>query len=82
MKRPSKQRIKTHLADILELPSEIMLDLPQITLIGRRQLYLENHKGIIEYTPEKIRVNTSQGTATILGREMVLQEHGRRGASW
>ena len=34
------------------------MDLPRITLIGNLQLFVENHKGIIEYSDSRIRINT------------------------
>jgi len=52
--------IKKGIADLLELPRDIVLDLPKITLLGNLQLYIENHKGIIEYSTSLVRVNTKQ----------------------
>ena len=33
---------------------------------------MENHKGIIEYTPERIRVNSSIGVIKIGGQDISL----------
>lgn len=65
--------IKSNFSDILELPKDIMLDLPKITLIGNLQLYIENHKGIVEYGSFRIRVNTNAGILRILGKNMVIK---------
>ncbi|SCG83615.1 putative protein yqfC [Proteiniborus sp. DW1] len=65
--------IKSNLSDILELPKDIMLDLPKVTLVGNLQLYIENHKGIIEYGSLRIRVNTNTGILRILGKNMVIK---------
>lgn len=65
--------IKTNFSEILELPKDIMLDLPKITLIGNLQLYIENHKGIIEYGGLRIRVNTNAGILRILGKNLVIK---------
>lgn len=60
------------IAQILELPDDLIMDLPRITMLGNKQLLIENHRGIVEYTPEFIKVNLSYGTITIVGEEMFL----------
>lgn len=65
--------IKSNFSDILELPKDIMLDLPKITLIGNLQLYIENHKGIVEYGSLRIRINTNAGILRILGKNMMIK---------
>ncbi len=68
-----KQKIQGSLADFFELPRDIVLDLPRITLIGSRQLYLENHKGIVEYSDERIKVRVSGGVFLIGGEELTIR---------
>ncbi len=41
--------IKTKISDATELPYELVLNLPKITVIGDIQAVIENHKGIVEY---------------------------------
>lgn len=65
--------IKKTLAEILELPKDIILDLPKITMVGNLQIYIENHKGILEYTNTRIRINTKNGVLRITGKDMVLK---------
>lgn len=72
MKSRTKE-IKESVAELLELPKDIMLDLPRITLLGNLQLYIENHKGIIEYSKLRIRVNTKSGVIRITGRDLSIK---------
>jgi sporulation protein YqfC len=65
--------IKTDLSDTLELPKEIMLDLPKVTLIGNLQLNIENHKGIIEYTSNQIRISSNSGMIKIQGNDLYIK---------
>ncbi len=65
--------IKKGIADLLELPRDIVLDLPKITMVGNLQLYIENHKGIIEYSTGMVRVNTKTGILVVTGAELVLR---------
>ncbi|WP_129596771.1 sporulation protein YqfC [Anaerophilus nitritogenes] len=65
--------IKESISELLELPKDIMLDLPRITLLGNLQIYIENHKGIIEYSKVRIRINTKNGILSILGTNLSIK---------
>ena len=66
--------IKQHLTELLSLPQEIVLNLPQITLTGAGSVNIENYKNIIEYTETKIRVNTTSGIILIAGYHLILKQ--------
>ncbi|WZL74634.1 sporulation protein YqfC [Clostridiaceae bacterium 35-E11] len=65
--------IKESVSDLLELPKDIMLDLPRVTLLGNLQVYIENHKGIIEYSKNRIRINTKNGIFRITGKDLLIK---------
>ncbi len=65
--------IKESISELLELPKDIMLDLPRITLIGDLQLYIENHKGIVEYSKQRIRINTKSGVIRVTGKDLSIK---------
>ncbi|WP_053957566.1 sporulation protein YqfC [Inediibacterium massiliense] len=65
--------IKESISELLELPKDIILDLPRITLLGNLQIYIENHKGIIEYSKVRIRINTKNGILSILGTNLSIK---------
>lgn len=67
------EAIKKSLAEILELPKDIILDLPKIIMVGNLQIYIENHKGILEYTNNRIRINTKNGVLRIIGKNLMLK---------
>nr|MBO2494202.1 sporulation protein YqfC [Clostridia bacterium] len=58
---------------MFELPKDIMLNLPRISMIGNNQMLVENHRGVIEYTPEKIRLNSTIGVIRVEGEDMDLK---------
>lgn len=64
---------KYNISDALELPKDIVLDLPKIIITGNIQLNISNHKGIIEYTQETLRINSSIGVVKISGHNMELK---------
>lgn len=56
----------------LELPKEIIYNLPKITLIGNLQVLIENHRGIIEYSAGKIRISVNTGEIEVLGKDLAI----------
>ncbi len=58
------------------LPEDVVLGLPRILMRGDSQLLLENHRGVVEYAPEKLRVRTALGMLTVEGERLVLSSLG------
>lgn len=71
-------KIKETISNALELPKDIVLDVAKVTLIGSNNVTVENHKGILEYNEDQIRINTGSGVLVINGSRLsiksVLQE--------
>ncbi len=72
-KSPIKS-LKANLTTALDLPREIMLNLPLITITGKNSMSIENYKNIIEYNQKKIRISTTEGIITIKGTKLFLKE--------
>jgi sporulation protein YqfC len=70
--RMQRQRLQKKLANLLEIPDDIVLDLPRITLLGNMQMLVENHKGIIEYTNKNVRIRLKRGELVIVGVGLLL----------
>lgn len=73
MRKRRIEEVKTKFSEIFELPKDIVLNLPRISMIGNNQMLVENHRGVIEYTPQKIRVNSTIGVIRIEGQDMDLK---------
>ncbi|EOS45132.1 sporulation protein YqfC [Lachnospiraceae bacterium A2] len=52
---------------------DIMYGAVIITAMGRNQILVENYKGIIEYTQEKIRLQTKTCQVTIQGKRLIVE---------
>lgn len=65
--------LKVNLSDALELPMDIALDIPKITIIGNLEINITNHRGIIEYNSNLIRINTKIGIIKLRGQDMVIR---------
>lgn len=72
-KKPRPDRLERILGDMLELPKDLVLDLPRLIIVGQRELYLENHKGIIEYGDTCIKINLARGFLEIEGEKLEIK---------
>lgn len=71
--RKFKKRGKQQMSEFLEIPNDVMLDLPRIVLMGNLQAFIENHRGILEYTPEAVRIAIVEGELEITGEKLILR---------
>lgn len=53
-----------------ELPRDVVLGMPILTIIGQTELCIENYRGITEYTPEMVRIQTKSGMIRITGKQL------------
>lgn len=68
-----QQRIGPLLTKYLDLPSDVMLELPRITIIGQIHVYIENHKGLVVYSDNELTVRANRGLIQIAGSSFVLK---------
>ena len=66
-------RLRSLLVKYLALPSDVLLELPRITVIGQIHLYIENHKGLETYSETELKLKTNKGYVQILGNSFVLK---------
>ncbi|MCD1261574.1 sporulation protein YqfC [Paenibacillus athensensis] len=60
-------------AKLLDLPQDIVHDLPRITMIGNVQLYVENHRGVLHVSSEFLKLNLTTGQLDVKGKELVIR---------
>ncbi|AGF54704.1 MULTISPECIES: sporulation protein YqfC [Clostridium] len=66
------QRGKEKILNKLDLPSDISLDLPKIIVIGNREITIENHKGIIFFETNMVKINSRVGAIIISGENFEI----------
>ena len=59
--------------ETLELPKDLMYGAILITATGRRELLVENYRGILEYTTECIRLQAKDCRVAISGKSLNIQ---------
>ncbi len=60
-------------AKILDLPQDVVQDLPRITMIGNVQLYVENHRGVLHFSSENLKLELTKGTLEVFGKQLVIR---------
>ena len=68
-----KKRIN-RINEFLEMPEEIILDKPRITILGFNEMVIENYKNILEYDEVFIKINTHIGAINIKGFDLKLMQ--------
>lgn len=62
------------MSDTLDIPRDVSMNVPNIRMVGNMEITIENHKGIIEYSKNLIRINSYNGIIKICGKELEIRE--------
>lgn len=66
------------LADRLELPEDALTGAGKLTVTAGRRALIENHKGILEYSRERIAVSFGRESLNLCGQELRIAAMNRR----
>jgi len=64
--------VLSEVAELFDLPADVVAGLPRLEMVGSRQLYVEHHAGILSYSREQIDANTAAGILRVTGEELSL----------
>ena len=67
MERKRGDGVLWEVAELFDLPGEMVGTLPHLELLGDKQLYLERHRGILSYSEEVLDINTPAGVLRLRG---------------
>ncbi|MDQ6599701.1 MULTISPECIES: sporulation protein YqfC [Bacillus] len=67
------QLVRNWMTKNMDLPQDVMMDLPRITMIGQIHIYIENHKGLLTFTDKELRLLLKQGQLLIKGKSFVIK---------
>lgn len=65
--------VRRWITDKMELPADVTMNLPRITMIGQLHIYIENHRGVLKFTNEELRLLLEQGQLLIKGNDFVIK---------
>ena len=66
--------IKKSITEALGLPKEIIFGLPYITLSGKDEIIIENHKGLITADACLLKAKSACGVICVCGKDLFLKE--------
>ncbi|QJD83646.1 sporulation protein YqfC [Cohnella herbarum] len=70
------RKLRKWTATILDLPQDVVLDLPRITMIGGLQVTVENHRGILHFSPDNLRLAMDNGIMEVTGQDLIIRNIG------
>ncbi|MGG1311842.1 MULTISPECIES: sporulation protein YqfC [Cohnella] len=70
------RKLRRWTARILDLPQDVVLDLPRVTMIGGVQLTVENHRGVLHFSPGSLRLAMERGELEVTGKNLVIRTIG------
>ncbi|MDP3487350.1 MAG: sporulation protein YqfC [Bacillota bacterium] len=65
--------LKNLIGAVVDLPKDLILNLPRITLVGDLQLVIENHRGIENFDGSYVRIALERGALVINGENLTLR---------
>ena len=68
-----KENFKEKIMGALSVPYEMVSDVPRIVLDSNKKVYIENYKGITEYSGECISINAGKCILTLTGDKMEIK---------
>lgn len=68
-----KTTVREKLADSIDVSKEVLLDTILLSMIGERELTVENYKSIIEYTDTCIRIKANPYPLKITGTGLEIR---------
>ena len=74
MRNKRHTRFYNKVNQILEVPREVMEEVPKFTIISFDEMLIENYKGILEYEEFYIKLSTKIGLININGFNLSLNE--------
>ena len=73
--RSQDQKQEHKIIERLELPQDIILGVPLLSMQGNSELMIENHRGLLQYDSDEIRGRTKTFTGQVIGRKLTIQEY-------
>jgi sporulation protein YqfC len=68
-----KKAIRNMAVNVLDLPQDLVLDVPRLTLLGNVQLSIENHRGVDLFNSDLLRLKLSDGKLEVAGHDLVIR---------
>ena len=65
--------LRTRMAELFDLPADLVAGLAHMELLGDRQFFLEGHQGILAYSDTQIDISTGASVVRVQGSGLELR---------
>lgn len=72
MSKQKKTKIREHVIEQLELPRDLLTGDALVTITGRRELLIENYRGILIYEDSFIKIQAKNCRILITGKHLSI----------
>lgn len=72
-KERDEDTLKEKIADAVDISKDVMLGVPLVSMIGDREITIENYIGILEYTDTVIRIKCKALNVKLEGKNLELR---------
>jgi sporulation protein YqfC len=74
MEKRKRQKLPlAELAELFDLPGDVVAGLCHVEMLGDRRLFVSRHSGILSYSDRQIDVNTPGGVLRVTGENLSLE---------
>jgi sporulation protein YqfC len=70
---PRKETWRERTAHLLDLPAEGVAEVPRLSLVGDRTLFLEGYRDVLSYGKEEIHVDGGAFVLRVQGRDLEIK---------
>lgn len=72
-RRCGRENVLDQAADLFDLPEDVVAGSARITVTGCRRVFIEGHRGVLEYGDSAISVNGGKAIIRIRGVQLKIQ---------
>ncbi|MCY0898766.1 MAG: sporulation protein YqfC [Firmicutes bacterium] len=60
------------LTELLEIPPEVLVNVPRVEVVGHLQFRVENHRGLEQYDGHRVVLKIPDGRLIVTGQDLVI----------
>lgn len=66
-------KLLTEVSRNLDLPSDIIMGVPRIEILGQDQIHVEPHRGLLSYSQTEVVINSKLGNICVSGNNLRIK---------
>lgn len=67
------RRIRKMTTEMLDLPQDVVFDMPRVTMIGNVKVHIENHRGVRHFSDDRLRLSLGTGEIELTGSDLIIR---------